>query len=118
MLKTYTCIVCPVGCDMEAEIDHHTVKNISGNKCPKGKTYVENEIHNPMRTIATSVYVINGEIPLVSVRVDQPIPKKEIFNVMEVIKKVQVKAPVKMGDIIIENINGLGVNVIATKTIK
>ncbi len=118
MLKILTCIVCPIGCDIVAEIDNNTIKSIKGNKCAKGTTYLKNEIYNPMRTIATSVCVSKGDLPLVSVRVDKPILKAEIFNVMNIIKKIQLEAPVNIGDIIIKNVAGLDANVIATKNIK
>lgn len=118
MLKEYTCIMCPRGCDIHVELDGIKINKIDGASCSKGVTYVEQEITDPRRNIATSVLVENGELPLVSVRLDKPIPKNKIFDVMQEIKKVKLHAPVKAGQIIIENILGLDSNVIATKNVE
>jgi len=117
LLKEYTCIICPNSCDLEVTLENNKIISIEGAMCPKGKTYMENELVNPMRTIATSIKIENGELPLVSVRLDKEIPKGKIFPVMEEIKKIRLKAPVKVGQIVIENILNLGSNVIITKNI-
>ncbi len=85
--------------------------------CKKGKEYVIQEISNPQRNIATSVKVLNGDLDIVSVRLNKSIPKSSIFDVMKEIKTLEVKAPVKIGDIIKSNILNLDVDVIATKNI-
>ncbi len=117
MRKEYTCIMCPTGCEMEAEIDGMTISSVEGAACNKGVEYVEQEILNPQRNIATSVLVENGDIPLVSVRLTGTIPKARIFDVMNEIKKVRLSAPVKMGQILIKNVVGLDSDVIATKNV-
>lgn len=117
MKRELTCIICPVGCELSIVVDDNTVKSITGNKCKKGVAYGSQEMTNPMRTIASSALVVGGELELVSVRVTQPIPKAQIFNVMNEIKKVRVKAPVRTGDIIISNVLGLNSDIIATKDI-
>ena len=68
MKRTFTCIVCPNGCEVEAEYSGTQVLSISGNLCPKGAAYVTQELVDPRRTIATSVRVEGGELPLTSVR--------------------------------------------------
>ncbi|CUX51725.1 DUF1667 domain-containing protein [Clostridium sp. C105KSO13] len=118
MLKELTCIMCPVGCDLEIKITDGKIIDITGNSCPKGRDYACQEITSPMRNIATSVLVNGGDQPLVSVRLDQPIEKDQIFKVMSKIKKVQVNAPVKIGSVLIEDIASTGSNIIATKNIQ
>jgi CxxC motif-containing protein len=117
MLKNYTCIICPNGCEIQVEVKNNEIISIKGALCPKGQEYVKQELTNPKRNIASSVLVENGELPLVSVRLDQAIPKNRIFDVMGEIKKIHVKAPVDAGQILIKNVLGLGSNVIATKNV-
>ena len=71
-----------------------------------------------MRNIATSILVEGGEMPLASVRLSAPIPKAKIFDVMNEIRKVKRTAPVHEGDVVIENVLGLGSNVIVTRTVE
>ena len=117
MKRTFTCIVCPNGCEIETEYEGTEVSSITGNLCPKGKTYVVQELVDPRRTIATSVRVSGGMLPLTSVRLTQPIPKDRIFDVMAEINRQVLAAPVAINDIVIENILGLGSNVIVTKNV-
>src|SRR5665648_78523 len=107
MIRQFTCIICPNGCDLEVTLDENKIISIEGALCDKGKTYVEQELVNPQRTISSSVKVNNGEIPLVSVRLTKAIPKDKIFEVMNEIKKIEVNAPVAIGTILIKNILGL-----------
>ena len=109
--------MCPTGCDMAAEIEGMTISAIEGAACNKGVEYVEQEILNPQRNIATSVLVEKGDIPIVSVRLTGTIPKARIFDVMAEVKKVRLTAPVKMGQVLIQNVLGLDCDVIATKNV-
>ena len=113
-IRKFTCIMCPQGCDIEAEVCGSEILSITGNTCDKGKTYVTNELLHPMRNIASSILVEGSDHPLVSVRLSGLIPKDRIFDVMDQIKAVRAKAPVTRGSVIIENVLGLGVDVIAT----
>ena len=117
MKRTFTCIVCPNGCEIDAEYEGTRVLHVAGNLCPKGKTYVTQELTDPRRTIASSVRVLGGELPLCSVRLTQPVPKARIFDVMREIDRVELKAPTRIGDVVIPNVLGLGSDVIATKNV-
>lgn len=124
MLRTFTCIMCPQGCDITAELGeagenpgNQEILSISGNKCPKGKAYVTQEIIAPMRNIATSVLVTGGELPLASVRLTKPIPKDRIFDVMDEIRKIHLTAPVEEGAVVIANVLDLGSDVILTRSV-
>lgn len=117
MKKEYTCIICPNGCELATEIEGTRIIAIEGAACNKGTDYVQQELVDPQRNIATSVLVANGDIPLVSVRLSQPIPKAKIFAVVNEIKQVKLTAPVMLGQIIIKNVLGLNVNVITTKQV-
>lgn len=115
MLREFTCIICPNGCEIEADIEDGKVLSLTGATCPKGEAYVRQELTDPQRNIATSVLVEGGVLPLASVRLTSPIPKKEIFNAMAEIRKVSVKAPVEAGTVVIKSILGYDSDVIVTK---
>lgn len=117
MKKRFICIVCPNGCEMEAEIENGQVASIIGQTCLRGEQYVRQELTAPRRTIASSVLVKGGEMPLASVRLTNPIPKDMIFPVMDQIRKVVVTAPVKAGTIVLHNVCGLDSDVMVTKNV-
>lgn len=112
-----TCIQCPIGCTLTVTVDGENV-TVTGNTCPRGRVYGIKEVTHPSRTVTSTVPVTDGEIPRLSVKTKTDIPKEKIFDVMEVIRKTKVKAPVNLGDVIIENVCGTGVDVIATKSVK
>jgi CxxC motif-containing protein len=119
MLKEFTCIVCPNGCHIDVELDDNgSIQSIKGAGCRGGQNYVQQEITDPRRTIASSVPVTGGELPLVSVRLNRPVPKARIQDVMAQIRRVSLTAPVHTGDIVIADVLGLGSDVIATKDIE
>lgn len=117
MKRTFTCIVCPNGCEIEAEYDGTQVRGVTGNLCPKGIAYVTQELVDPRRTIATSVPVEGGEIPLTSVRLTAAIPKARIFDAMNEINRQHLTAPIRIGDVVIKDLLGLGSDVIVTKNV-
>ena len=118
MLREYTCIICPNGCEIQADVENGKILSITGNICPKGESYVEQELTDPRRNIATSILVKNGELPLASVRLTNPIPTGEIGKAMEEIRKISLEAPVKAGTIMISGILGYESDVIVTKTVE
>lgn len=117
MRKIFTCIICPNGCEIEVDLDKDKIIGTKGASCKKGEEYVNQELTNPQRNIATSVKVIDGDIEIVSVRLNKNIPKDRIFDAMNEIKQLEVKAPIKIGDILKSNILDLDVDLIATKNI-
>ncbi|WP_302157753.1 DUF1667 domain-containing protein [uncultured Acidaminococcus sp.] len=122
MNKEMTCIVCPNGCTLKLDYEIREGKpvlaKVTGNLCPQGLEYARQELLAPKRTIASSVLVEGGELPLVSVRTRGAIPKEKISDVMEEIRKCRVKAPVAAGTVLLSNVLGLGADVIATKTVE
>ena len=113
-MKELTCIICPRGCRLTID----DKMNVTGNFCPRGKEYAISELTNPVRTITSSIRVLNREDTLVSIKTSGPIPKEKIFDVMEEINKIGVNAPTNIGDIAKKDILGLGVDIIITKNIK
>ena len=118
MLREFTCINCPMGCSLEVEVEDDKVLNVRGNTCPKGREYAIREVTAPVRNFATSVLVEGGKIPLASVRLSAPIPKKDIFKAMAEIRKIKVQAPVKIGRVVLKDLLGTGSDVIISKNVE
>jgi len=116
--REVVCVLCPLGCKIRIELDEEgNILSVSGNRCPRGKKYAEDEIKDPKRVVTTSVKVLSGELPLASVKTDGPIPKKYIFELMKILKDVKVKAPVNIGDVVVRNIFKTNVNVVITRSV-
>ena len=111
------CIGCPLGCPLTVEMEGNEVKSVSGNTCPRGDAYAKKELTNPTRIVTSTVRVAGGKLAMVSVKTQSDIPKGKIFDCVKALKDVEVVAPVKIGDVIVENVAGTGVNVIATKNV-
>ena len=115
----FPCISCPLGCPQKVETDEAgNVIRVTGNTCKRGEVYGKKEVTAPERMVASTVKVEGGSAPLVSVRTQNPIPKGKIWDCMAAIRKAKVQAPVQIGDVVIENVCGTGVNVVATKNVK
>ncbi|MBR4072922.1 MAG: DUF1667 domain-containing protein [Clostridia bacterium] len=113
-MKNLTCIICPRGCALTVE-EANGALTVSGNACPKGEKYAIDECTHPTRTVTSIVRVSNRNDTMVSVKTESPIPKENIFDVMDIIRKTEIAAPVEVGDIIIKDV--FGTNIIATKTV-
>ena len=116
-VKNIICINCPLGCPLTVELDNGQVTKVTGNTCKRGELYAVKEITNPSRTVTSTVRVKGGERPVVAVRTKTDIPKDKIFACMEAINAVEVTAPVKIGDVIIADVCGTGVDVVASANV-
>lgn len=115
--KEITCIGCPIGCMLEVTLEYNQVKDVKGYTCIKGKNYAQKEATNPRRIVTSTVKVKNGIQKMVPVKTREDIPKDRIKECMNSLKGVEVKAPIQTGDIIISNIAGTKVDMIATKDV-
>jgi len=115
--RELTCIGCPLGCQITVEMDGDKVVNVTGNTCQRGKIYAEKEVTNPTRVVTSTVKVVDGAKNYTSVKTQTDIPKSKIFDVMKDINKAVAKAPLSIGDVVIENVAGTGVAVVATKAV-
>lgn len=115
--RELTCINCPMGCQLSVVMEDGIALLVTGNSCPKGDSYARKEVTFPTRIVTSTVAVEDGDIPRASVKTASDIPKGKIFDIMEEIRKVTLHAPVSIGDVVIENVSGTGVNVIATKDV-
>lgn len=112
-----TCIGCPLGCPLTVTIDGKEVVEVKGNTCPKGAAYAKKEVTNPTRIVTSTVRVSGGSCPMVNVKTASDIPKEKIFECIEALKGVIVPAPVRIGDVILADVAGTGVDIIAARNV-
>ncbi len=115
--RNLTCIGCPLGCSLTVTLENNEVTAVNGNTCPRGDAYARKEVTNPTRIVTSSVKVDGGVLPVVSVKTKADIPKSMIFDCTNALKDVAAKAPVHIGDVLLSNVAGTGVDIIATKNI-
>ena len=113
-----TCIICPMGCSMEVTVEtdangHKKVTAVKDNGCKRGEQYAAKELQNPTRTLTTTIKVEGGVLPVVPVKTAGEVPKSSLLQCMEVVRRAGCKAPVKRGDILLYDLLGTGINVIA-----
>ncbi len=109
------CIGCPMGCMMTVSMENGEVVSVTGNTCKRGDIYARKEVTNPTRIVTSSVRVTGGVLPVVSVKTREDIPKGRIKDCMKALEQVTVEAPVHIGDILLANVAGTGVDIVATK---
>jgi CxxC motif-containing protein len=114
MKREITCIVCPRGCRLTADIQGQTI-TVTGQGCNRGEKHAMDEILHPVRSLTSIVRVSNREDTMVSVKSENPVPKGQLFAIMEKIHATTVEAPVAIGDCIIDNV--CGTRIVATKEI-
>ncbi len=112
MKRELTCIVCPMGCPLVAEIEGDKVVSVTGNTCPRGEAYANSECLHPERTITSTVRCEDGSV--IAVKTDKSVPKEKVFDCMKVINAAVSHLPIRRGDVIIENIENTGADIIAT----
>lgn len=115
MKRNLTCIICPRGCSLTAEINGNQV-SVTGNTCPKGEEYAINECLHPVRTVTATVRVSNRQNTMVSVKTENAVPKERMMSVMAVLRKMTVTAPISIGQVLLQDVEGSAI--VATKQIK
>ncbi|MBQ2255765.1 MAG: DUF1667 domain-containing protein [Clostridia bacterium] len=118
MKKEIICTVCPRGCNMIVEGDGQSVTSVEGYGCKRGLEYAKNEYAHPVRILTTTVKLSGIQNDLLPVRSNKPLPKEKLFDCMEIIRKTVAPVPVKCHDVIIADICGTGVDIVATKDVK
>ena len=115
-MRDLVCIVCPRGCTLHVEGEGETLQ-VTGNGCKRGEAFAISEQTAPMRTLCTTVRTVFPDVPVLPVRVSAEIPKDKIFSVMGIINAVTLEKPVAIGGVILENVLGLGVDVVAASNL-
>ena len=111
------CINCPRGCHLIVEENDGKI-SVTGNSCVRGETYAINELTNPLRTVTTTVDIESNKYRRLPVITSAPIPKSKMMDLMKSLKDVKVTAPIKLNDVVVKNILGMGVDLIASKSIE
>lgn len=113
--KIMNCIMCPMGCEMTVTVEDGKVTDVKGNTCPRGVKYANDEITAPKRMLTSTVSIEGGLLPLLPVVSASVLPKERILDCAAYLRSVTVKAPVKTGDVVVKDILGLGVDIIASR---
>lgn len=118
--RELTCIGCPLGCAITVTLDGGEVKDVAGFTCKRGKEYACKEVTNPTRIVTSTVRLTGSKTgaAVVSCKTAQDIPKGKIFAVAAALKQVVAKAPVEIGDVLLANVAGTGVDIVATKAVE
>ena len=116
-VKEMTCIVCPMGCPLKVTMNGDEIVDVTGNTCPRGKKYAITEVTAPRRVLTSTVRVEGGHLPLCPVRTRGDIPKGLLFDAMKEVDALVIEAPVEIGDVLIPDICGTGVPLVACRNI-
>lgn len=117
MEQTITCISCPVGCRMTVVTQDGQFVSVSGNTCKRGETYARQECIAPQRMVTAVIPVQGATMPL-SVKTRTPIPKEKISACMQALSGLELSSPIRMGQVVLPDVCGTGVDIIATKTVE
>ena len=115
-LTHYLCIGCPLGCHLEVEADDSTIVEVRGHGCKRGKTFAEQEHTDPRRMVTTTLRIRGGLWPKLPVKTVAPIPKGRVVELCNELHKLTLDAPVTMGDVILADALGEGVDIVATRS--
>ncbi|MCF7891134.1 DUF1667 domain-containing protein [Candidatus Bipolaricaulota bacterium] len=118
LTKEYTCTACPKGCKIEVEYEGEEIKDISGYSCMKGKEYVEDEFHDPRRILTTTVKIKQAKYPRLPVRTNTGVPKDRLDCCLDMLIKVELEAPVTIGDKVVEDVCSTGISVVASRSLE
>ncbi|MBW7884439.1 MAG: DUF1667 domain-containing protein [Caldilineaceae bacterium] len=112
---TYLCIGCPLGCRLEVDEDEdtHSIVEVRGFSCRKGKEYALQEHERPLRMVTTTVDISGGPWPRLPVRTSRPVPKEYVVLICDALRKIHIAAPVHLGDIIACNVLDSGADIVA-----
>ncbi|MBR3891523.1 MAG: DUF1667 domain-containing protein [Bacilli bacterium] len=113
-MRELICIMCPKGCRLTVDDD----LNVSGNSCVRGVTYGKQEVTDPRRYLTSTVKIVSSRYKRLPVISDGDLPKDRVQDVIKYLDTVEVKAPINVKDVVVKDVLGLGVDIVATRTIK
>jgi len=116
--KHFTCVICPLGCEIDVELQNGNVVSMEGSKCEKGKEFVLQELEEAMRILTTTVPIKGAKWAMLPVRTDKPIPKRLLSKVIEQLADVELHAPVKIYHVIVKDVAGTDASIVATRNMK
>jgi len=114
--KHFVCVVCPIGCEIDVVHDGSKIISTEGNKCEKSEEFVSQELIEPMRILTTTVRIQGARWPVIPVRTDKSVPKRLFPRIMRQLRRIRLKAPVDMLDVVVRDVLHTGANIVATRT--
>jgi CxxC motif-containing protein len=114
----FTCVICPTGCSITVSAPASGPLQITGATCKRGKEYAEQEYREPKRMLITTMRIDGGVLPVLPVRSDKALPKQRIFEAVQFVSTIALRAPIKMGTVVVPNLLNLGVDVIASRDMR
>ena len=115
-MRELTCIGCPIGCALRVEVRGEDIL-VEGYGCPRGAKYARTEVTAPVRMVTSTVTLDGGAIARVPVKTAREVPKARVLDCMAAIRGARAKAPVRVGDVLIRDCAGTGVDVVATRDV-
>jgi len=130
-MRELTCIVCPIGCPLsikeEQKSEDSSSLTVTGNRCRRGAVYAEEEIRAPKRVVTATCGIVfmpeeSGSRSLtalrrIPVKTSAPCPKEKIPELLEDIYSIKLRLPVKIGDKLITDWKGSGIDVVAVRNL-
>jgi len=114
--KKIICVSCPLGCGLNVILDENNeVASVTGNNCPRGAAYAKTEVSDPRRVFASTVRVKGGKLPVCPIRSKTPAPKGKLKEIAKAVAELNVKAPIKIGQVLIHNVCGTDVDIVASR---
>lgn len=114
-ITNYLCIGCPLGCHLEVEHDGDEILEVRGHSCKRGKEFAAQEHTDPRRMLTTTVRIDGGLWPKIPVKTKAPIPKAMVIPVCNALHNIRLNAPCKMGEVVLADALGTGVDIVATR---
>ena len=116
--QEFICIACPLGCVLTVKMRDAEVRSVTGNRCPKGVTYARQEVAGPRRVVTTTVRLAGGRIPLLPVKTRVAVPRDAAPKVVKAASAVVATAPLRLGDVVLADVAGTGVDLVATRSVE
>ena len=109
------CVTCPVGCGLTVTMEDGEIVSVEGNACPRGELYAKAEVADPRRVFASTVRARGAPLPVCPVRSAAPVPKGKLFDIAREVARVEVEAPISIGQTIVRDVCGTGVDIVASR---
>lgn len=113
--RKFICVSCPLGCGLTVTLENGEVIKVEGNTCPRGEAYAKTEVKDPRRVFASTVRVTDGKLPVCPIRSKTPAPKAKLADIAKEVANLNVKAPIKIGQVLIHNVCGTDVDIVASR---
>lgn len=115
--KEFVCIACPNSCKLTVWEENGEII-VDGASCKRGEEHGRNEYTDPKRMLTATVAISGSLHPRLAVISSGEVPKDKITACLEELYSVKLKAPVAKGDVVLQDICGTGVDIVASRSMK